>query len=249
MITFKNEKPLKEYDAVSLAEMLRSDFVQQFPAPVVQKLQDSIQVASYLHRNDVRRGSRSTSVNPPYIEHPLRVALRAFRTFKVDDPNTIIAAVLHDTVEDHAMDFADFEGATASRDAYEAQATALAFISNHFGFPVARTVELVSNPPTIPGTPQADKIAAYQEHVSKAVKLSSGALIVKASDFVDNAGSLHHHYAYGDPKVGYFLDRYEPLLKVYRDALSAGDHNFWAAKVLERLDDVEAQFDKFRAAQ
>ena len=247
-INFKTQKPLKEYDAVSLAEMLRTGFVQEFPAPVVQKLQDAIQVASYLHRNDVRRGSRGTSTNPPYIEHPLRVALRMFQNFKVDDPNVIIAAVLHDTVEDHARDFADFEGVAASTTEGAAGQNALAFISRHFGFPVARTVELVSNPPINPGATKAEKIQAYQEHVIKAVNMSSEALIVKVSDFIDNAGSLHHHYSYGDQKVGYFLDRYEPLLEVYRGALLKEGHNFWVAKVRERLDDVEAQFDKFRSA-
>jgi (p)ppGpp synthase/HD superfamily hydrolase len=246
MITFKNEKPLKEYDAVSLAEMLRSDFIELYPSGTVQRLADAIQVASYLHRNDVRRGARGKSVNPPYIEHPLRVSLRALRTFKVQDPNVIIAAVLHDTVEDHAKDFADFEGVYVTSTEGAAQQNALGYISKQFGIPVARTVELVSNPPMTPGVTKAEKIAAYQEHVTKVVKLSSEALIVKVSDFVDNAGSLHHHYSYGDPKVSYFLDRYEPLLEVYRGALNTGTHNFWVDKVKERLDDVEAQFEKFR---
>jgi Guanosine polyphosphate pyrophosphohydrolases/synthetases len=246
MITFKNEKPLKEYDAVSLAEMLRADFVEKYPAPTVQRLQNAIQVASYLHRNDVRRGARSTSVSPPYIEHPLRVALRALRRFQVADPNVIIAAVLHDTVEDHALDFVDFEGVRATDKGYEDR-VALGYLSQQFGFEVAKFVELVSNPPITPGTPKAEKIAAYQAHVAKVVNLSSEALIIKVSDFIDNAGSLHHHYSYGDPKVGYFLDRYEPLLEVYRGALNTGNHEFWVAKVRERLDDVESQFDKFRS--
>lgn len=248
MITFKNEKPLKEYDAVSLAEMLRADFVERYPAKTVQSLQDAIQVASYLHRNDVRRGARSTSINPPYIEHPLRVALRALRRFNVDDPSVIIAAVLHDTVEDHAEEFSDFEGVREVESDF-ADRAALGFISRRFGFEVARLVDLVSNPPVTPGTSKADKIAAYQTHVNRAVKMSSGALIIKIADFVDNAGSLHHHYSYGDPKVGYFLDRYEPLLEVYRNALNEGNHDFHVKAVIERLDNVESQFDKFRSAQ
>lgn len=248
MITFKNEKPLKDYDAVSLAEMLRADFVRQYPARVVEQLQDAIQVASYLHRDDVRRGARNKNVSPPYIEHPLRVALRALRTFKVVDPNVIIAAVLHDTVEDHATDFGDFEGVHMhAGDEAEARASALAYISRHFGFPVARIVEWVSNPPITPGTSKAEKIAAYHDHVIRYADTSEF-LIIKVSDFVDNAGSLHHHYSYGDPKVAYFLDRYEPLLPIYRRALGSHEHDFWTTKVQDRLDDVEMQFDKFRAA-
>jgi len=250
VITFRTPKALKDFDAVSLAEMLRSDFVARFPAKDVQSLNDAIQVASYLHRNDVRRGARSTSVNPPYIEHPLRVALRASRTFYCEDASALLAFVLHDTVEDHPFEFKDFVGLHfyGGQDESLARSNALAFIGQTLGYSVAKIVEGMSNPILPQGISKADKIDAYQVHVRKEVLKSSFVLLGKVSDFKDNAGSLHHHYAYGDPKVTYFLDRYEPLLDIYRHALNTGTHDFSVKSALAALDEVEHQFDRFRAA-
>lgn len=241
-ITFKREYSLKDYDSVSLAEILRAHFVEHFPLKDVQRLNDAIQVASYLHRDDVRRGARGKSVKPPYIEHPLRVAIRLFRYFDVKSPDIIIAAILHDTVEDHPYDFADFEGVRRSGmlEIAQARSLALQFISDTFGYAVASIVAHVTNPLTGPLADKAEKIAAYQEHFKRVVLSSPSAAILKFSDFVDNAGSLHHHYEYSDPKVTYFLDRYEPLIPLYEKCFRGND------KVLLRLDQVKAQFRKFR---
>ena len=248
-ITFKFEQDLKDYDAVSLAEILRAYFVEHFPLKDVQRLNDAIQVASYLHRDDVRRGARGKSVKPPYIEHPLRVAIRLFRYFDVKDADIIIAAILHDTVEDHPNDFADFEGVkrVGMLEILEARVRALDFIAEHFGRHVANIVSLVSNP-LIGTQTKEEKIATYQKHVTQVVNFSSDALIVKVSDFVDNAGSLHHHYDYGDPKVQYFIDRYEALIPIYRAALDHFENPpFNQDKAVSRLDQVSDQFNLFRA--
>lgn len=251
MISFKEARDLKEYDAVSLSAMVRVFFIDHFPARDVQRIEDAIQVASYLHRDDVRRGARGTSHNPPYIEHPLRVAIRLFKYFGVEDADVIIAAVLHDTVEDHPFEFSHFQGVTATIEIRLARDRALEFIAQHFGYEVASIVEKVSNP-IMPGEPsKAEKVSAYQQHVEMVVNYSEKALIVKFSDFVDNAGSLHHHYAPGDSKVAYFLDRYEPLISIYRDALDRYGLSklFNATAAHVRLTAVEDQFEKFRAGQ
>lgn len=247
MILFKNEKPLKDLDSVSLAEMLRAHFVEHYPAGIVQRLTDAIQVASYLHRHDVRRGGRGRLPNPPYIEHPLRVAIRLIR-FGVENPDAIIAAILHDTVEDHPFEFSEFQGVGKARTEGSARNLALQFIGKHFGYHVANVVSDVTNPILRDGMSKADKIKAYQDHVAWVVTASGHALIVKVSDFKDNAGSLHHHYEYGDPKVTYFLDRYEPLLEIYRNALKSGRYGFDAEAALTALDEVEEQFRLFREA-
>ncbi len=48
------------------------------------------------HRDQLRKGSRRT----PYINHPLEVAERLNRVGGIDDPTILVAAVLHDTIED-----------------------------------------------------------------------------------------------------------------------------------------------------
>lgn len=248
MITFRQDAPLKDYDSVSLAAMLRKHFIENYPAHFTKKLDDAIQIASYLHRFDVRRGNRGKMSNPPYIEHPLRVALRLITAFGVTDPYLILAAVLHDTVEDHPFEFSAFEGVpTKPTDETDARYYALVFISEKLGFTTADWVKDVSNPILPEGTSKTDKVSLYQEHVSNIVKVSSPALIIKVSDFVDNAGSLHHHYEYNDPKVTYFLDRYGPLIPVYQAALIDRVQFLWDEdKALDRVNAVQDQFTTFR---
>ena len=250
MINFKEDKSLKDYDSVSLAETLRAHFVATYPVALTEQLGDAIQVASYLHRNDVRRGARGKSVTPPYIEHPLRVAIRLFKYFEVKDPTIIFAAILHDTVEDHPFEFADFEGVLGTPNRTqesEARKRALQFISEHFGYATASMVEDISNPILPEGTTKEEKISNYQEHVTAVVSRSDKAFIIKFSDFVDNAGSLHHHYEYDNPKVQYFVSRYSPLISLYHDVLASRTHPlFNEQKVWERLTEVEEHFKKFQ---
>lgn len=249
MITFRDhDRPLKDLDSVSLASKLRQLFIDRYPVAQTEKLNDAIQIASYLHRYDVRRGNRGKMSQPPYIEHPLRVALR-LQKFGVHDVETYFAAVLHDTVEDHPFEFADFEGVEKTDDEAQARANALNFIGGKFGYVTASVVESVSNPILPEGTTKADKVASYLAHVEQEVARSPRALILKFSDFVDNAGSLHHHYAYDDPKVQYFIERYSPLIPVYRSKLSGPTTaKFNSMSAVRRLQDVEKQFALFRAA-
>src|SRR5262245_14017517 len=58
-------------------------------------LLEALEFASIRHR-DQRRKDREAS---PYINHPIAVA-RALWLAGVRDPTTLIAAILHDTIED-----------------------------------------------------------------------------------------------------------------------------------------------------
>lgn len=248
MITFREKKSLKDLDSVSLAAMLRQHFVENFPMAEVQRLDEAIQVASYLHRMDVRRGGRGKMPNPPYIEHCLRVALRLVTHFGVRDSDVIIAAVLHDTVEDHPFEFSDFEGVPLVTREDVARGMALEFVSRTFGFGVAKLVDYVSNPILPEGSSKSDKLSSYQAHVRAATSQSESALVIKVSDVVDNAGSLHHHYNYDDPKVRYFIDRYTPVLDLYSHRLLGRDTDLFDAEAAyRRICDIEEQFTKFRA--
>lgn len=48
------------------------------------------------HRDQRRKGSRNT----PYINHPLEVAERLSRIGGIEDATVLVAAILHDTIED-----------------------------------------------------------------------------------------------------------------------------------------------------
>ena len=63
------------------------------------------------HRDQRRKGGRDT----PYINHPLEVAERLVRIGGVEDTDVLIAAILHDTIEDTdttAEEIADHFGRT-----------------------------------------------------------------------------------------------------------------------------------------
>lgn len=247
MIVFKDIKALKDYDSVSLAELIRVHFNETYPASYVEKVTGAIQVASYLHRGDVRRGARGKNVSPPYIEHPLRVAIRLYKYFGVTDPDVIIAGIYHDTVEDHAFDFSAFEGVPVVRDGdeYKARKLAYEFISRHAGYNVASIVQRVSNPIFVGERTKLEKIGDYHHHVVTSLEDSEEATIVKFSDFIDNPGSLHHHHDYDDRKVTYFLDRYVPLIPVFRNKFEKGSSVYDADKALDRLAKVERELMRF----
>lgn len=85
---------LKDMTASELANCLRSagrqlDFNDE-------KLKSAIALATTLHENQ-SRGARVTLKRTPYIEHPLRNAIRLIRLGNAEQ-DVIIANVLHDMV-------------------------------------------------------------------------------------------------------------------------------------------------------
>lgn len=137
-------------------------------------------MASYLHR-DQTRSVRGDMPVVPYIEHPLRVALRLVR-WGVRDEEIIAAALLHDVAEDCADELKLRFGRPSEN--------AIATLMRLYGGHVAQTVMSVTNPTD--GT-------SYQDHMADLAHNSSlAALLVKASDMKDNAGSIKHQMGYGE---------------------------------------------------
>lgn len=58
--------------------------------------------AARLHAGQFRKDDRT-----PYASHPARVAMALTMVFGCDDPSTIAAAYLHDTIEDTPADYDD----------------------------------------------------------------------------------------------------------------------------------------------
>ena len=56
----------------------------------------ALQFATFKHRDQRRKGSKKR----PYINHPIQVMEILWSTGGVRDTNTLVAALLHDTVED-----------------------------------------------------------------------------------------------------------------------------------------------------
>lgn len=97
--------------------------------PVVthQLLLQAVAFAARAHHGQMRKDEKT-----PYVSHPLRVCLIVREIFGFSDLRMLLAAVLHDTIEDTTTDFDDVEA--------------------QFGTEVARWVSLLSKDKRLPET-------------------------------------------------------------------------------------------------
>lgn len=113
------------------------------------------------HHRDQRRKDQRES---PYINHPIDVVHLLWSHGGVRDPVTLIAALLHDTVEDTLATFADIEEA--------------------FGEEVRVVVEAVTDDKSLP------KAERKQLQVMHAASKSERAKLVKLGDKISNLRDL-----------------------------------------------------------
>jgi hypothetical protein len=156
-----------------------------------RKVAHALALASYLHRSDTR-ANRGNLPRDTYITHPLRNTLRLIR-YGCKDIQVLIASILHDTVEDHALDIVtDILSAPAPEGEEEARRFALEYYAEAFGDKVAFIVKQVSTPLNEPGLSKDEKRLRYAHHLDAALD-DPGVFLVKISDFVDNAVGLYHN--------------------------------------------------------
>lgn len=123
---------------------------------LVHGLLDALDFAAERHRDQRRKGVEAS----PYINHPIRVARLLVDVGNVRDSDTLIAAILHDTIEDTE--------------------TTAAEIESRFGPAVRRLVEEVTDDKRLP---QHERKRLQVEHASA---LSSGAKLIKIADKIAN---------------------------------------------------------------
>ncbi|MCO1659996.1 HD domain-containing protein [Pseudonocardia humida] len=160
-------------------------------------------LADRLHRADRR-------VREPVVNHLLRVTLRILCHYRIRDVDVLVAALLHDAVEDHPAEL-------AGGSPLDPTAAALGVIARDFGTRVAAVVEAVTNPEY---DPDRDKDEQYREHVADSLAASPWARVVKFSDFTDNGVGIL--YTTG-PKVRRAAVKYGPLVPVLRELLDLPD--------------------------
>ena len=125
-----------------------------------RKVKQALQLAGRLHSLDHRQ-------REPFVNHLLRVALRIIVHYDVHDADIICAALLHDTVEDHADDLSP-----AGRPG------AFAMLTACFGPQVADLVAAVTNPIYATDT---DEATQYRAHVAASLESHPWARVLKAS--------------------------------------------------------------------
>ena len=222
--------PLHAITATYGEDGLRERFAAEiagFGEPERRRLEDALALASRLHAGDRRQSE-------PYINHPLRVAIRIMSHYAIRDPDVIVAALLHDVVEDHAAELAP----AGTTEAAQTKA-ALAVLAERFGPRVAELVAAVTNPGYDPGR---DRHVQYREHVAASLDASPWARVIKASDFTDNGAGLL--YTTG-PRVPELADKYAGLVPVLRALISRPDTPLAEParrRVLAQLDRAEERF-------
>lgn len=167
-----------------------------------------------LHSGDFRGSD-------PYINHPLRVALRIMAHYEIEDSNVAAAALLHDVVEDHAKEI-DLENGTKSG--------SLLILANKFNPRISKLVDLVTNPEF---DLSRDRNEQYQQHVAEiALYGDPYGLVIKLSDFTDNATGIN--YAEERKKVS-LANKYRPILEIFEKALLDRDDLPFRPEVLSQI--------------
>ena len=174
----------------------------------------------------------------PYMAHLLGVAsLVMGESGHVPFPVTeemVIAALLHDAVEDHPAELA---GGQADQQA------ALAVLATEFGPRVAGLVGAVTNPPY---AKDRDEHEQYREHVADSLRDNPWARVIKASDFTDNGAGLIHTTG---PRLRRLADKYAPLVPVLRDLIARPDTPLDAPVKQHILAQIDRAADRFAAVQ
>jgi hypothetical protein len=172
----------------------------RLPGAQRDRIGAALALMSRLHEPDRRQ-------REPYSSHPLRVTIRILSHYRVTDPDVACAALLHDTVEDHATEIAPGGGRQG----------ALEVLAGQFGERTATLVGAVTNPAWDPGR---DKHEQYREHVAESLDGSRWARVIKVSDITDNAVGLFHTTG---PSLPRRAGKYLPLLPVLRELVLRAD--------------------------
>ncbi|MCA9977773.1 MAG: bifunctional (p)ppGpp synthetase/guanosine-3',5'-bis(diphosphate) 3'-pyrophosphohydrolase [Anaerolineales bacterium] len=163
----------------------------------------------------------------PYPNHPLRVALHVLQQFGEQNPDVIMAALLHDTVEDQAEAIVAL--AAVSNPATTPQQQALSVLATQFGTRVAQLVGYLTNPDFSVLVKEAaangrfvTRNTLYLDHIIHLYEQDSEAFLIKLADFWQNAG---HLYRVTDGQ------RQENLRRKYGPVMT------WIIDTLSQLDD------------
>ncbi|HZM78862.1 MAG TPA: HD domain-containing protein [Candidatus Limnocylindrales bacterium] len=200
--------PLHAITEVFGEQGLRDRFrleIRDLPEPDRARLLEALDLASELH-HDQRR------VREPYLNHLLRVTLRILVYYHVNDVEVLVAALLHDAVEDQPWRLVGRpeEGPPPTEEA-------LAVIAQRFGPRVARLVECVTNPDW---DPHRDRNEQYRAHVEEALRYEPWARVIKISDFTDNGVGVIHTTG---PKLVKAATKYAPLVPALRELIARAD--------------------------
>ena len=137
-------------------------YLQRHPNDTAERIETAYQLAEQAHAGQVRKSGE------PYVTHPLAVA-HIVVDLGLDDVS-VIAALLHDAIEDTAMDLSEVE--------------------QHFGGEVASIVDSVTRLDRLKFDTQEEEQAASMRKMLVAIAKDLRVLVVKLSDRLHNMRTL-----------------------------------------------------------
>jgi (p)ppGpp synthase/HD superfamily hydrolase len=214
-----SKMPLKDMDPALLTSAILSDAGEA--GMDVVTVNEAIELAAYLHRSQTRM-RRGNMPRPHYLEHVLRNALRVLR-WGCTDQATVIAAILHDTVEDQAKKISMLLTDEGQSTELGHRAASFRYFERTFGITVADTVRGLTNPIDPEGITKAESIVAYRAHaVSEMEELRVA--ISKFADLFDNGGSLHHTLDENNAaRTVTLAGKYYPLMEYVSERFNRAD--------------------------
>ena len=154
-------------------------------ASTVRPLLEAVAFAARAHQGKLRKDGVT-----PYVSHVFRVCLVLRHIFGIDDLQALMAAALHDTVEDTTTDFDD--------------------LKENFGADVANWVAILSKDKRLPEEPREQ---AYAEALAGAPWQVQ---VCKLADVYDNVMDAAHsgpqQRAHVLKRAHYYLDALQPRL-------------------------------------
>ncbi len=130
-------------------------------AVTARPLLEAIAFAARAHRGQIRKDGQT-----PYASHVFRVCMILRDVFGIDDRQALIAAALHDTIEDTTTDFDD--------------------LAEEFGEEVARWVSALTKNKSLP-EPERER-----EYIERLVKAPWQVKACKLADVFDNLMDSRH---------------------------------------------------------
>lgn len=164
------------------------------------RIEDALRFAIRAHTPEEPR-SASEPEPDRYPAHPLKVALTVVTEFECVKPDIIVAALLHDVVEDESARVLEIGPGghrspetpishSLGMDLPDEQRRALGVIAERFGDRVAQLVAALTNPPSLNTPDMTKKAQAYHEHVTALFAGDPDVAIIKMADFSQNAFRL-----------------------------------------------------------
>jgi GTP diphosphokinase / guanosine-3',5'-bis(diphosphate) 3'-diphosphatase len=131
-----------------------------FTAHDLPALFSALSFSADKHRSQTRKDAEAS----PYINHPIQLCVVLSEEGGIDDPTVLMAALLHDTIEDTQTTYDD--------------------LLEHFGAPVADVVMEVTDDKALA---KADRKRLQVEHAST---ISNAAKLVKLADKICNVRDI-----------------------------------------------------------